>query len=75
MLAGLRSSGVIPPVVAGWMKSISTLLTVAAMAALGLGVNLQAIARVGRSVMLTVPASLAVLIVLSVALIHVLSIR
>ena len=75
MLAGLRSSGVIPPVVAGWMKSISTLLTVAAMAALGLGVNLQAIARVGRSVMLTISASLAVLIVSSVALIHVLSIR
>jgi uncharacterized integral membrane protein (TIGR00698 family) len=75
VLAGLRSSGVIPTAVAGWMKSVSTLLTVAAMAALGLGVDLHAIARVGRSVMLTVSASLAVLIVLSVALIHVLSIR
>lgn len=75
VLAGLRSGGVIPTIAAGWMKSISTVLTVAAMAALGLGVDLQAIARVGRSVMVTVTASLAVLIVLSVTLIHVLSIR
>jgi uncharacterized integral membrane protein (TIGR00698 family) len=74
-LALLRSAGMLP---AGWVaptRSISGWLTVAAMAALGLGVDLRAIARVGRPVILTVSASLAVLIVLSVTLIHVLAIR
>ena len=75
VLAGLRSTGAIPAVAANSMKSVSTWLTVAAMAALGLGVDLKAIARVGRPVILTVSASLCVLVALSVGLIHVLSIR
>ena len=75
VLAGLRSAGAIPVVAANSMKSVSTWLTVAAMAALGLGVDLKAIARVGRPVILTVSASLCVLVALSVGLIHVLSIR
>ena len=75
VLAGLRSSGAIPAVAAGAMKSLSTWLTVAAMAALGLGVDLKAIRTVGRPVILTVTASLVVLVALSVALIHVLGIR
>ena len=45
------------------------------MAALGLGVDLKAIAKVGRPVIITVTASLAVLVVLSVTLIHVLAIH
>ena len=75
VLAGMRSSGVIPPEVAAPMKSLSTWLTVAAMAALGLGVDLKAIRTVGKPVILTVTASLIVLVTLSIALIHVLGIR
>lgn len=75
LLAGLRSSGAIPRDAAGPLKSLSTWLTVAAMAALGLGVDLKAISKVGKPVMLTVTASLSVLVVLSVGLIHVLRIH
>ena len=57
------------------MKDASTWLTVAAMAALGLGVDLKAIRKVGLPVIVTVTASLAVLIALSVTLLHVLSIQ
>ena len=75
LLAGLRSGGAIPAGAAGVMKSLSTWLTVAAMAALGLGVDLKVISKVGRPVVLTVTLSLAVLVALSVTLIHVLAIR
>lgn len=74
VLAGLRSTGAIGPAAAASMKELSTWLTVAAMAALGLGVDLRAIARVGRPVILTVSASLAALVVLAVALIRVLGV-
>ncbi|GAC1651098.1 MAG: putative sulfate exporter family transporter [Gemmatimonadaceae bacterium] len=74
-LAGLRSIGVIPLALATPMKILSTWLTVAAMAALGLGVDLKAIRRVGYSVILTVTASLIVLVALSLALIRLLSIH
>ena len=75
VLAGLRSGGAIPATAAAPMKALSTWLTVAAMAALGLGVDLKAIRTVGKPVILTITASLAVLVALSVALIHVLAIR
>lgn len=75
LFAALRSGGVIPARVADPMKTLSTWLTVLAMAALGLGVDLRAISRVGRPVMMTVSASLLVLLALSLALIHVLAIR
>ena len=75
VLAGLRSSGAIAPAAASPLKSLSIWLTVAAMAALGLGVDLKAISKVGRPVMLTVTASLGVLVALSVTLIRVLSIQ
>lgn len=74
-LAALRSVGAIPPGVVDWTRTLSTWLTVAAMAALGLGVDLRAIRRVGAPVIATVSLSLAVLVVLSVALIHGLGIR
>jgi uncharacterized integral membrane protein (TIGR00698 family) len=75
MLAALRSSGALPPQAAALMKTLSGWLTVAAMAALGLGVDLKAIRRVGRPVILTVTGSLMILVALSITLIHVLSIR
>ncbi|MDB4879404.1 MAG: putative protein family [Gemmatimonadetes bacterium] len=75
VLATLRSVGAIPAPVAGATKAVSGLLTVAAMAALGLGVDARALARVGRGVVLTVTASLAMLVALSLALIRVLGIH
>jgi uncharacterized integral membrane protein (TIGR00698 family) len=75
LLAGLRSAGWISPSVAVPLKDVSGWLTIAAMAALGLGVDLKAIRKVGRPVMLTVSASLGVLILLSVSLIRVLHIQ
>ena len=74
-LAALRSAHVVPTAVAAPARALSAWLTIAAMAALGLGVDLKAIARVGRPVVLTVTGSLVVLVVLSVALIHGLGIR
>jgi uncharacterized membrane protein YadS len=73
--AALRSLGVIPVAVASVMKDASTWLTIAAMAALGLGVDLKALGRVGRPVIITVVASLLVLLTLSVTLIRLLAIR
>jgi uncharacterized integral membrane protein (TIGR00698 family) len=75
VLAVLRSSGVLPEPTAAAMKIVSGWLTVGAMAALGLGVDLRDMRKVGRPVIATVTASLLVLVVLSVALIRALSIR
>ncbi len=75
LFAALRSGGVISSGLADPMKALSTWLTVLAMAGLGLGVDLRAISRVGRPVILTVSASLLVLLGLSLTLIHVLAIR
>jgi uncharacterized membrane protein YadS len=74
-LAGIRSTGVISPGSAGIFKSVSTWLTVAAMAALGLGVDLKALARVGLAVVVTVSTSLLILLALSFGLIKLLSIQ
>ena len=57
------------------MRALSAWLTVAAMAALGLGCDLRAIARAGRPIVLTVTGSLVILVLLSVTLIHGLGIR
>jgi uncharacterized integral membrane protein (TIGR00698 family) len=75
VLAGLRSSGVLPPSWAERARTLSAWLTILAMAALGLGVDIRAVRRVGRSVIATVSASLVVLIVLAVTLIRGLGIR
>jgi len=75
LLAGLRSTGAVP---ASWVsptRAMSTWLTVAAMAALGLGVDLKAISKVGPRVITTVTGSLCLLIVFSVSLIHLLHIK
>jgi uncharacterized integral membrane protein (TIGR00698 family) len=75
LLAGLRTIGVLPTAATAPLATLSAWLTVAAMAALGLGVDLRTIGRVGRPVILTVTASLLVLVVLSVTLIRALAIR
>jgi len=74
-LAVLRSTGAIPETWIAPTRSLSTWLTVGAMAALGLGVDVRVIGRVGRPVIITVSASLAVLIVLALTLIRALAIR
>jgi len=74
-LAALRALGVVPAPAAAAAKTWSGWLTVAAMAALGLGVDVRAVSRAGRPVVLTVSASLAALVVLGVGLIRVLHIK
>lgn len=69
-LAAIRSGGWIPAVVADQLKFTSHALTLVAMAALGLGVDLKSIREAGRAVILTVVASLGALILLSLALIR-----
>lgn len=74
-LAALRSAGVVPPALAESTRTLSSWLTIVAMAALGLGVDVRALRSVGRPVIATVSGSLAVLVVLSLGLIRVLGIR
>jgi uncharacterized membrane protein YadS len=69
-LASLRSLGLIPD---GWIAPVSRLaafLTIVAMAALGLGVDVRVLARVGGRVTLAVTASLAVLLAGAILLIR-----
>lgn len=75
LLAAARSLGVFPSSMVEPTRVLSMWFTVAAMAALGLGVDLRAISRVGTPVVTTVCASLAILIVLAVVLIHTLNIH
>ena len=70
VLVAVRSAGVVPDVVvtgAGWG---ATVLTVVAMAALGLGTDLRVVARSGARVSAVVVASLLLLGVLSYGLIR-----
>jgi uncharacterized membrane protein YadS len=68
-LATLRSLGLIPSTVADPLREVSRYLTVIAMAALGLGVDIRQLRVVGRPVALAVIGSLAVLLILSLTLI------
>jgi uncharacterized membrane protein YadS len=61
MLAGARSAGVIPDAVARPLVSSASLLTIVAMAALGLGVDLRDLRRVGLRATCSVVASLVFL--------------
>lgn len=75
ILATARSLHVVPDAAAVWSKTISGWLTIAAMAALGLSVDVRSVGKVGRTVMTAVFGSLATLLVLAVTLIHVLHLR
>lgn len=70
VLATLRSTHVVPDEAAAIAKSVAGWLTIAAMAALGLGVDVRSVRRVGARVMTAVGGSLAALLVLAIALIH-----
>jgi uncharacterized integral membrane protein (TIGR00698 family) len=73
-LAVLRSLGVIPDAVLRAVMPTATLLTIVSMAALGLGVDLKVLGRVGGRVTLAVTLSLVVLIAISLALIRLLGV-
>ena len=75
VLAVLRSTGIIPVAVAAPVRELSRLLTVVAMAALGLGVDVRAVARAGSRVSLTVVMSLAAMLMMSIGMIALLGIR
>lgn len=73
-LALLRSLGAIPEVLLQIVMPTATLLTIISMAALGLGVDLKVLGKVGGRVTLAVTLSLLVLIATSLGLIHLLAI-
>jgi uncharacterized integral membrane protein (TIGR00698 family) len=73
-LALLRSLGAIPEALLQVVMPVTTFLTVIAMAALGLGVDLKVLAKVGGRVTLAVTLSLLVLIAISLGLIRLLAI-
>lgn len=66
-LAALRSAGALPGELATPLRTASQWLTLLAMAALGLGVDVRDLRRAGPPVVLTVAASLVILVGLSVA--------
>ena len=69
-LAALRSLGLLPVVVADPLRIISGWLTIAAMAALGLGVDIRAVRQAGVRVIIAIILSLICLITLSASFIH-----
>ncbi len=69
-LAAMRSMNLIPRAVLAPTASISSLLTVVAMAALGLGVDIRVVAKAGGRVAAAALLSLLVLGLISLGLIH-----
>jgi len=69
LLAALRSFGAIPDGVATNAKTIAGWLTIAAMAGLGLSVDVRSVKQVGARVVVAVGASLLTLICLAILLI------
>jgi uncharacterized integral membrane protein (TIGR00698 family) len=71
MLALLRSLGVIPLNIVEPLRTVASILTTIAMAALGLGVDVRKVAQAGLRVTAAVTASLIVLGLISFALIRI----
>jgi uncharacterized integral membrane protein (TIGR00698 family) len=72
LLAALNSLGLLPAVLLGPLRLAAGALTAVAMAALGLGVDVRALGRVGARVGAAVAISLLILIGISLGLIHLL---
>jgi uncharacterized integral membrane protein (TIGR00698 family) len=70
VLAAARSAGVLPDGIALPLRTLSQWLTIAAMAALGLGVDLRVMRRVGARVVATVTGSLTLIIVVSIIVVR-----
>jgi len=73
-LATLRSLGAVPDAAVAPITRTAGFLTILSMAALGLGVDVRVLARVGGRVTLAVTGSLAVLVAISLLLIRLLGI-
>jgi uncharacterized membrane protein YadS len=73
-LIGMRSAGLVPQVTLAPIAMVANLLTVLAMAALGLGTDLRTVARAGGRVTAAVTLSLIVLGTISFVLIRALGI-
>jgi len=69
-LAALRSLGLIPSAVVEPVRTISRILTILSMAALGLGVDVRVLGKVGPSVVTAVTGSLILLVVISLFLVR-----
>jgi uncharacterized integral membrane protein (TIGR00698 family) len=74
-LAALRSVGVVSEAAGGGAKLVAGWLMIGAMAALGLSVDVRGVRQVGARVSVAVSGSLAILIVLSLALIRLIGVR
>src|SRR5262249_25254287 len=75
VLAGVRSLGFVPDAALKPLTVTAGVLTIISMAALGLGVDVRVIGRLGGRVTSAVTGSLIVLIAISIALIHLLGIH
>ncbi len=73
VLAVLRTLGIVPAAPASTLREISRLLTVVAMAALGLGVDLRALGAAGTKTIGAISLSLLLLLSLSVGLVKLLN--
>jgi uncharacterized integral membrane protein (TIGR00698 family) len=73
VLAALRSTGAVPDGAANVAKAVAGWLMIAAMAALGLAVDVGSVRRVGARVAMAIGGSLVVLIALSIALIRIMA--
>ena len=69
-LAAIRSLGLVPDAAIGTITRTAAILTVISMAALGLGVDVRVIGRVGGRVTAAVTLSLVLLVLISLGLIH-----
>lgn len=74
VLAAARSLGLLPVEVAAPLREVSRAMTIAAMAALGLGVDVRVLGQVGPRVIAAVTASLLVMLTASIGLIVLLGI-
>jgi len=74
LMVGLRSIGAIPEMALPIMSGLSKLLTVAAMAALGLSVDIRSVAHAGGRVLVVATLSLLTLGIMSLGLIALLKI-
>jgi uncharacterized integral membrane protein (TIGR00698 family) len=70
LLAVARSAGLIPPTLVEPLRTVASVLTTIAMAALGLGVDVRTVAKAGVRVATAVTLSLVVLGLISFALIR-----
>jgi uncharacterized integral membrane protein (TIGR00698 family) len=69
LLAAVRATGVVPEPVVAWARWSSGSLTIVAMAALGLGVDVRVLGRVGGAVTATALGALLLLLGISLALV------